>query len=94
MDWNLISTLVTVVISVGSVLVMYGKMWSRFSITVESLQKAVDKLTLSIDKIMQEQVILMKDVRELQVEQKELSRRITSIETWLLGKWSDKCEGR
>ena len=69
-------------------------MWSRFSITVESLQKAVDKLTLSIDKIMQEQVILMKDVRELQVEQKELSRRITSIETWLLGKWSDKCEGR
>lgn len=93
MEWSIISTFVTVAISVGSVLVMYGKMWSKFSITVDSLQKAVDKLGLSIDKIMQEQVILMKDVRELQVEQKELSRRITSIETWLLGRWGDRHEG-
>ena len=86
MNWDIISAGVSVILSIGSVLVMYGKMWSRFNITAENLSKAVDRLSNSIERIMQEQIILMKDIKELQVEQKELSRRITGIENWILGK--------
>ena len=85
MEWSVIGTVVSIIMSVGVVLVTYGKQWSRFELSIQNLSSVVDRLNTVVDNMAREQLQMVKEVTALKTELADINRRLDKMELKMEG---------
>ena len=80
MEIGVISSFVSVFISLGIVLVTYVKTWVSLDSSVQNLSKVVDRLTMLLDNMTEQQMQVVQDMGVLHTEVKNLEARIHKLE--------------
>ena len=80
MEIGVISSFVSVFISLGIVLVTYVKTWVSLDSSVQNLSKVVDRLTMLLDNMTEQQMQVVQDMGVLHTEVKNLENRIHKLE--------------
>lgn len=80
MEWGIISAIVSVIMSIGIVLVTYGKTWAGLNVSINNLSSVVDRLTYLVDNMAQEQMQMVKEVSELKAEIRDINKRLERLE--------------
>lgn len=80
MELNIISPFISVVMSLGIVLVTYVKTWVRLDTSVQNLSNVVDKLGALLENITNRQTQIMKEQSVMNTEIKHIVDRIEKIE--------------
>jgi len=80
MEIGVISSFVSVFISLGIVLVTYVKTWVSLDSSVQNLSKVVDRLTMLLDNMTEQQMQVVQDMGVLHTEVKNLEARIDKLE--------------
>lgn len=80
MEIGVISSFVSVFISLGIVLVTYVKTWVSLDSSVQNLSKVVDRLTMLLDNMTEQQMQVVQDMGILHTEVDNLEKRIHKLE--------------
>jgi len=80
MEIGVISSFVSVFISLGIVLVTYVKTWVSLDSSVQNLSKVVDRLTMLLDNMTEQQMQVVQDMGVLHTEVKNLEERVRKLE--------------
>lgn len=81
LEWSVIGTVVSIIMSVGVVLVTYGKQWSRFELSIQNLSNVVDRLNSVVDNMAKEQLQMVREVTALKTELADINRRLEKLES-------------
>lgn len=81
--WEVVSAVIAILVSLGTVFIAYGRQWAKLSVLIESLSKAVERLTQLADGLAKEQAGFAIDMSKVKSDVESNTRRITGIENRL-----------
>lgn len=81
--WEVLSAVVAILVSLGTVFIAYGRQWARLSVLIESLSKAVERLTSVADALSKDQANLALELERIKAVVNSNTQRIGGIETRL-----------
>ena len=79
MEIGVLSSFVSIVISLGIVLITYVKTWVSLDSSIKNLSKVVDRLQKVLDDMVGQQGEILQDVRVVQTKVEEMSKRIDKV---------------
>lgn len=82
-EWEIVSAIVAIAVSLGTVFIAYGRQWSKLSILIDNLSKAVERLTILADNLAKEQANMAVQFEKLKAGIKSTTDRVTGIENRL-----------
>ena len=85
MEIGVLSSFVSIVISLGIVLITYVKTWVSLDSSIKNLSKVVDRLQKVLDDMVGQQGEILQDVRVVQTKVEEMSKRIDKVEDLVMG---------
>ena len=80
---EILSAVVTILVSLGAVFVAYGRQWAKLSVLIENLSKAVERLTSVADTLSKDQANLALAMERIKADVKSNTSRIQGIESRL-----------
>lgn len=81
--WEVLSAVVAILVSLGTVFIAYGRQWSKLSVLMENLSKAVERLTTLADNLAHEQANFAVELEKIRANVDSNTRRVTGIENRL-----------
>lgn len=81
--WEVLSAVIAILVSLGTVFIAYGRQWAKLSVLIESLSKAVERLTSVADTLSKDQANLALAMERIKSDVKSNTSRIQGIESRL-----------
>lgn len=81
--WEVLSAVVAILVSLGTVFIAYGRQWAKLSVLIEGLSKAVERLTQLADGLAKEQAGFAIDMSKVKSDVASNTYRILGIENRL-----------
>jgi len=78
--WEVISAVVTILVSLGAVFIAYGRQWSKLAVLLDNLSDAVKRLTSLADSLTKEQATVAVELEKIKADVKSNTNRVGGIE--------------
>jgi uncharacterized protein YoxC len=78
-EWQVAALVLSVVSPLVVVIVTYVKTWSKLEITLDSLNKTIDKLTTVVDGIKDEQADILQRVSKVETTVRMLEHAVNKV---------------